>query len=83
MNCSNCVPSAHPTSGMSAWKPPKNSATTVAWRRLSRFMHRPLHTDTANASIDKPIASNNSSTNPMGFPLVRLRPPLAAPHSTV
>ncbi len=64
MKRSNCVPSAQPTSGMSPWNPPKNSAMTAAWRMFRRFMPKPLHTDTANASMESPTAIRNNSTNP-------------------
>ena len=65
----NWLPSAHPMSGMSAWKPPKKSASTAAARRLSLRIPSPRQIETANASIETPTATSSSSTIPMLSPL--------------
>ena len=61
----NWLPSAHPITGMPAWKPPKNRPSTTATLRLIFFMPRPLQMETAKASIERPMASNTSSTSPI------------------
>ena len=50
------MPRAYPSSGIKAWKPPNQAPTLTAWRARIRPTDRPLHIDTAKASIARPIA---------------------------
>ena len=62
------LPSTYPSVGISAWNPPNHTpAITICFTFMS-LRESPLHMDTANASIDKPTASINSSTMLINFP---------------
>ncbi len=56
-------PRYHPSNGISAWKPPKNTATRSAWCQRSRATPMPRVAAAAVASIASPTASRRISPN--------------------
>ena len=65
-------PPKYPTRGINAWNPPNHAPAIHICFALILPRERPLQTDTANASIDRPIASIKSSKIFMCFLLLFL-----------
>ena len=60
-------PRKYPIIGISAWKPPNQSPTMAAFLKLISFTARPLHIDTAKASMDRPMARMSISNTLISF----------------
>lgn len=65
MASANSEPRKKPVTGISIWKPPNQRPQVASAFSVAFFMARPLHTDTAKASILSPTASKNSSPIPI------------------
>ena len=72
MASANSEPRKKPVTGISIWKPPNQSPQVASAFSVAFFMARPLHTDTAKASILSPTASKNSSPIPIKNPPYRI-----------
>ena len=57
----NELPKKYPITGINAWKIPKYRAIIIAFFQFIFFIDKPLHTETANASIARPIPININS----------------------
>ena len=60
-------PRKYPIIGISAWKPPNHRPTMPAFPISMRFTARPLHIDTAKASMDRPTARMSISNTLISF----------------
>ena len=60
-------PQIYPSVGISAWNPPKYSPATSPVFTGCILVFKPLHTETAKASIDRPTATSNRSSSPIGI----------------
>ena len=60
-------PQIYPSVGISAWNPPKYSPATSPIFTGCILVFKPLHTETAKASIDRPTATSNRSSSPIGI----------------
>ena len=73
MASANSEPRKKPVTGISIWKPPNQRPQVASAFSVALFMARPLHTDTAKASILSPTASKNSSPIPIKNPPYRIQ----------
>ena len=73
MASANRAPRKKPITGISAWKPPNQTPQVNSAFKVAFFMARPLHTDTAKASMLSPTASSSNSPIPIKITSVQIR----------
>lgn len=65
-------PQIYPSVGISAWNPPKYSPATSPVFTGCILVFKPLHTETAKASIDRPTATSNRIDRPITLAFIHL-----------